>query len=406
MTVQRAFFAILVGGLVLTLLTISRAQVDSRRIEEVVKKNVLTPEDMEIIDAFVTDAVGRLVRTTDFTEVAKHRAVIVSHQISQAQYAQRFSDAALREIGKGFDYATNEITDPDRRVKVFANLLILASELNDPRLIEVGIRMIPDENTMVRYWAVRVATNPSVWAKLAQDQNTAAALSRQIVDACGKVVETSSPEVLYQMAQFAGRYDTSPAQDLLTHIADVRIQRYADWAVKYELVDTGILKLLSAKIVSGGPASQQLARQFSQLYSYAIQRYLRSLKDNNLRELSGSYLASVLVETEQQCLSKLLSGPQTGITRAVEAGDAAALQAEHDRLLGSPDQAGALPSKFNFSYGSAQDKRTAPLALPEPPQRKAAGATKLPEPKPAEATPPESKPPEPKPTEPNPPAKP
>jgi hypothetical protein len=360
MIVRRAFFAILVGGLVLTLLTVSRAQVDSRRIEEVVKKNVLTPEDLEIIDAFVADAVGRLVRTTDFTEVAKHRAVIVSHQISQAQYAQRFSEAALREIGKGFDYATNEITDPDRRVKVFANLLILAGELNDPRLIEVGIRMIPDENTMVRYWAVRVATNPSVWAKLAQDQSTAADLSRRIVDACSKVVETSGPEVLYLMAQFAGRYDTPPAQDLLSRIADARIKRYADWAVRYELVDTGILKLLSAKIVSGGTANPQLARQFCQLYSYAIQRYIRDLKDNNLKDLSGNYLASVLVETEQQCLSKLLSGPQTGITRAVEAGDAAALQAEHDRLLGSanhsaPGPAGAAPAEGSGGSQAAPD---------------------------------------------------
>jgi hypothetical protein len=411
MSVPRAFFAILVGGLVLTLLTISRAQVDSRRIEEVVKKNVLTPEDMEIIDAFVTDAVGRLVRTTDFTEVAKHRAVIVSHQISQAQYAPRFSDAVLREIGRGFEYATNEITDPDRRVKVFANLLILASELNDPRLIEVGIRMIPDENTMVRYWAVRVATNPSVWAKLGQDQSTAAAQSRRIVDACTKVAETSSPEVLYLMAQFAGRYDTSPAQDLLSRIADVRIKRYADWAVRYELVDTGILKLLSARIGSGGAANPQLARQFCQLYSYALQRYIRDLRDNNLKDLSDSSLASVLVETEQQCLSKLLSGPQTGITRAVEAGDAAALQAEHDRLLGSANQAGTLPSKFSFTYGSAQEKRLAPLALPEPPQRRAAVATKPPEvkppeTKPPEAKPPEPKPPEPKPAEPKPPAKP
>ena len=47
MRAQRALFAILVGGLVLTVLTISSAQVDTRRIEEVVKKNVLTPEDLQ-----------------------------------------------------------------------------------------------------------------------------------------------------------------------------------------------------------------------------------------------------------------------------------------------------------------------------------------------------------------------
>lgn len=367
MRAHRACFAILIGGLVLSLGTVSWSQVDSRRIEEVIKKNVLTQEDMQIIDAFVADAVGRLVRTTDFTEVAKTRAVIVSHQISQAQYAQRFSEATFREIGKGFDYATNEITDPNRRFKVFTNLLILANELNDPRLVDLGIRMIPHENSTVRYWAVRVATNPAVWDKLNQNQATAAPLAGRVLEACAPVVDTSSPETLYLMAQFAGRFDTAPAQNLLSRIADARIARYADWAVGYELVDTGILKLLTAKILAGGPDRSQLAKQFAQLYSYAIQRYIQGMKDNRLRDPSAGYLASVLVETEQQCLSKLLRGPQTGITRTVEAGDLNALQAEHDKLLGSQNQTGLLPAKFNFTYGSGQDKRTAPLPLPEAP---------------------------------------
>jgi hypothetical protein len=385
MRAERTFFAILIGGLVLTLVTVSRAQVDGRRIEDVVKKSVLTPEDMQVIDAFVSDAVGRLVRTTDFTEVAKTRAVIVSHQVAQAQYAQRFSEAVAREIGKGFDYATNEITDPARRFMVFTNLLILANELNDARFVDLGIRMIPHENNAVRYWALRVATNPGVWDKLSQDQNTAAPLSGRVLDTCSKIVPTSSAESLYLMAQFAGRYSTPAAQDLLSRVADVRIERYADGAVKYELVDTGILKLLSAKIAAGGTAGPQLAPQFGQLYSYAIQRYMRGVKNNNLKEPSASQLASVLVETEQQCLSKLLSGPQpqTGaVTRALEAGDMAALQAEHDRLLGGPNQKGALPAKFNFTYGSAQDKRATPLPLPEPSPRKAATEAKPSEPVP------------------------
>lgn len=406
MRVRCAFWASLVSGLVVILSTASQAQVDPRRIEEVVKKNVLTPQDMEVIDAFVAEEVGRLVRTTDFTEVAKSRAVIVSHQTTQAQYAQRFSEATLREIGKGFEYVAGEISDPERKVRVLTNLLILAGELNDPRLIDLGLRMIPQENNAVRYWALRVATNPTLWTKLAQDQN-AATLAAAIIDACSKVVETSSAESLFLMAQFASRYDTAPAQDLLGRIAEVRIKRYADWAVRYELVDTGILKFLSARITSGGTANPQLARQFAQLYSYAIQRYIRGIKDNSLKELSASQLAAVLVETEQQCLSKLLSSPQTGITRAVEAGDMTALQAEHDRLLGSASQAGALPSKFNFTYGSAQEKRTAPLALPEPLQRKEAAAPAPTEPAPTPATKPsEPKPAEPKPSEPKPPAKP
>lgn len=363
MIVRRVFSAVLVGGLVLGLSMIGRAQVDSSRIDEVIKKSVLTPQDLEVIDAFAADAIGRLVRTVDFTEVARTRASIVGHQSSQAQYAQRFSEACLREIAKGFDYANHEISDPHRRFKVFANLLILVNELNDPRLIDLGIRMISHEASMVRYWAVRVATSPSLWEKLSQDQVAAAAMSRKILDACNQAAPTSSPEVLNLMVQFAGRFDTPVTVELLGRIADIRIRSYAEWNVKYELVDTSILRLLGAKIVAGSASNEQLAKQFAQLYSYAIQRYIRGTQNNAVRGLSRNYLVAVLIETEEQSLSKLLGGTHAGVRRALEAGDMTALQAEHDRLLGGAAGRGALPSKFNFNYGN---NRTAPLALPEP----------------------------------------
>jgi hypothetical protein len=369
MIVRSAFSALLVGGLILTLFTISQAQVDSRQIDEVLKKSVLTPEDLDIVDAFAADAIGRLVRTVDFTEVARTRASIVGHQSAQAQYAPRFSDACFREISRGFNYAASEITDPHRRFKVFANLLILATELNDPKLLDLGVQMIGHEANAVRYWAVRAATNPAAWEKLNQDRAAAAAMAGKIIDACNKVADTSSAEVLHLMAQFAGTQNTAPAEGLLIRIAEARIQRYADWAVKYELVDTSILRLLSNRITAAGASNQQLARQFAQLYSYAIQRYIRGARDNAFRGLSRNYLATVLIETEEQCLSKLLGGTQTGIRRALEAGDLNALQAEHDRLLGGPNQAGVLPGRFSFNYGDGTVNRTAPLALPEPAHR-------------------------------------
>lgn len=382
MIVRRAFSAIRtrratalwIGGLVLTVLSVSQARVDSRRIEEVFKKSVLTQEDFEVIDAFASDAIGRLVRTIDFTEVAKTRASIVSRQGAQAQYAQRFSEACSREIQAGFDYANEQITDPQRRFKVFANLLILVNELNDPRLIDLAVGMIGHEASAVQYWAIRAATNPATWEKLSQDQAAAAATARKILDASAKAVGTSSPEVLSLMAQFAGRYDTVPAGDLLVNIAEVRIQNYADGTAGYELVDAAILKQLSGKIAANG----QAARAFAQLYSYAIQRYLRGMQNNSLKGMSQGYLASVLIETEEQCLSKLLGGTQTGIRRALEAGDANALQAEHDRLLGNAGTPGVLSTKFNINYGTGGVNRTMPLALPEPQPSRPAPASQPP----------------------------
>lgn len=365
MSIKRAFFAILVGGLVLTLFTVSRAQVDARRIDEVFKKDVLTPEDFQVIDAFMSDAVARLVRTIDFTEVAKTRAVVLAKQRPQAQYAQRFLEAAGKEIAAGFEYATTEIADPGRRFKVFTNLLILVNELADPRLIDLAVRMIPQENTTVRYWAVQAATNAGIWQRLSQDQAGAGQVARRIIDTCNPVAGTSSPETLLLMAQFAGRNSTAAADELLVRVAEARIKSYAAADVKYELVDTAILKLLSDKITAGSTANPQLARQFAQLYSFALQRYIKGVRANVLKETSRNHLASVLVTTEEQCLSRLLGAPQSTIRRAVEGGDLDGLQAEHDRLLGGANQAGALPSKFNFTYGASGNSRV-PQALPEP----------------------------------------
>jgi hypothetical protein len=392
MSVKRAFLAILVGGLVLTLFSVSRAQVDARRIEEVFKKDVLTPDDLQVIDAFMSDAVARLVRTIDFTEVAKNRAVILAKQRAQAQYAQRFSEAAGKSIAAGFDYAATEITDPGRRFLIFTNLLILVNELNDPRLVDLAVRMIPQENAAVRYWAVQASTNPGIWQKLSQDQANAGQVARRIIDACNPVVATSSPETLLLMAQLAGRTSGAPADELLGRVAEARIKSYAAADEKYELVDTVVLKLLSDKITAGGTANPQLAREFAQLYSFAIQRYIRGVRAGSLSETSRDYLASVLVTTEEQCLGKLLGAPQSTIRRAVEAGDLDGLQAEHDRLLGGPNQAGALPSKLNFTYGSTGNSRV-PLALPEPkPAAPAPAASPAAAPVvPAPATPPNPK---------------
>jgi len=62
---------------------------------------------------------------------------------------------------------------------------------------------------------------------------------------------------------------------------------------------------------------------------------------------------------------------QSIIKKAVEQGDYVALLQEHSRLLGDETRPGQLSLELNFDYGENADgsKRTAPLVLPEPPQR-------------------------------------
>lgn len=369
MKLKRAIFAILVCGLVLAVFEVSQAVVDVRGVEEVLKKGVLTQEDFKVIDDFMKDAVSDLVRTDDFTQVSKTRAIIVSHQGDQAQYAQKYSESAYARIEAAIEEAKTQIRDPNRRFKVIANLLILIENLKDPKLVDLAVAEIKYDNMAVRYWAVRAATDPEIWAELGQNQSTAAQLAGRIVAECRRVAAGSSPEVLLAMAEFAGRSGNGGTAALLGDVAEARIKMYADWSVKYALMDATILKLLSEKLTAGASPDPQLGRQFAQLYSFVMQRYIKGLRLGLLDESAANHLASVLVETEEKCLGRLLGTPQATIRQAVEGKAIDALQAEHDRLFGTDSGAGALPSKLGFSYGSADAPRSAPLALGDPPRR-------------------------------------
>ena len=195
-------------------------------------------------------------------------------------------------------------------------------------------------------------------------------LARLIVERLGELVDKSGHEVIRLMAEFAAAVKVAQGEELLGRIADMRMKRYADWTVKYELLDAAILKSLYKKITSGGSSRPVLARRFGQLYSYVLQRYVKG--QDSLSATQKHQLASVLVEIEKSCISKLFI-PQTVIKRAVERGDYTALLQEHSRLLGDKTRAGRLPLKLKFDYGETSDgaRRIAPLALPEQPRTKA-----------------------------------
>jgi hypothetical protein len=370
MKARSTVFAVLVGGLVVSLFSTAGAVVDTQAIDPVLKKSVLTPQDLAVIDAFVLDAVEEIVQIDDFTQSANIRAILLARTGSQTQYVQQFSESALKYISAALQQAQG-IADPVKRFNVMANLLILVDSLRDPRLVDVAVRMIGQENDGVRYWAVRAATDQALWTKLNQSPATATPLAERIMAECSRVAETSSPEVINLMVEFAGRYNTAGAEDLLVHAADARIKRYAAWDARYELADAALLKLLGDRLAGGGAASPEVAKRFAQLYSFVIQRYIKGQQHNVLSDTSRNYLASVILEVEDKCLSKLLGAKQVALIRAVQGPDLDALQAEHDKLLGGEGETGTLVSKLKVNYGTPGNR---PLPLPDPPAGTAAAA--------------------------------
>jgi hypothetical protein len=360
MKIKRVIFVILTISFISAGLLRSQA-VDTHEIEEIRKKEMLDSKDLRIIDNFLAQAVQELVKTGDFTSIARTRSVILSNQSTQAQYAKQFSESAYKYISLGLRQA--EILPQERQFKVTLNLLILVDGLKDPRLADLAIAKLKDDNKVICYWAVRCITNPDLIRKLNPDEAANAQLTRRIIEGLRRVIDSSGPEILALITKFAAGLDIPQGEDLLGQVAEVRIKQYADWTVKYELLDSTILKSLAQKISSGKP---DIARRFAQLYSYAIQRYLKGqdLSDNNKQ-----YLASVLVEIEDKCIGKLLGKLQSTIKRAIEQSSISLLSKEYDRLFGDQGRAGELTLKLNIDYGTNANgkKRIAPHPLPDPP---------------------------------------
>jgi len=351
--------------------------VNTKDIDNVLKKSVIDDQDKKIIDDFLSQGVQELVKTKDFTSIAKLRTIILSRRSSQGQYAQQYSESAYKHIQAGFEQVQT-LKQEDRKINVIISLLILIDGMENLQLSDLAMPKLKDQNMVIRYWAVHCLTNPVI----TQQINSAAAsnpqLATSIAEQLKEVVGTSKAEIIVHIARFAANVNIPESEELLLQVADERIKRYADWTVKQEFYDNIILKLLESKI----PLSSQdptapapttslsktaIARRFAQLYSYVIQRYIKG-KDI-LNESQKQQLASVLIEIEDKCISRLLGEPQVTIRRAIERNNLAALSDEHNRLLGDETTTGQLPSKFAFDYSTTPNgpKRTAPTPLPEKP---------------------------------------
>ena len=383
MKIKWAFFTVLTAFFVLAINS-NAVAVNTGDIDAVRKKSVIDDQDKKIIDNFLAEAVLELVRTKDFTSIAKIRSIILSRKSTQSQYAQQFSESTYKHIQAGFEQAQT-LRPQERKNNIIINLMILIDGLEDLRLADLAMGMLKDQNMVIRYWTVHSLTNPSIVEQLNSGTTSNPELAKTITGQLKEVVETSKAEIIVHIARFAANINIPEGGELLLEVADERIKRYADWTVKHEFYDIIILKLLESKIplssqVIGAsapttsPNKPAIARRFAQLYSLVIQRYIKG--DNVLNENQKNHLSSVIIEIEEKCITRLLglSRSQGTLRRAIERNDLAALSNEHNKLLGDETSTGQLPSKLGFDYSTTPNgpQRTAPIPLPEKPQKTAA----------------------------------
>ena len=143
MRAKWAVFAALAAFYFLVLASSAEA-VDTTAIDAVRSKGVLASQDLQIIDNFLADGVGELVRTQKFTDIARVRAVILSRQGEQKQYAQQYSASAVKHLTSGLKAA---LTLPaETRTTVTVNLLILIDGMADLSLLDLSAAMLQSDN--------------------------------------------------------------------------------------------------------------------------------------------------------------------------------------------------------------------------------------------------------------------
>ncbi len=335
--------------------------VDTRAIEAVREKSVLNSNDLQAIDVFVQDAVEEVLRAEEknFATIAKTRSILISRQKSkipdQKQYAQRFLESAQNRITAALEEAQS--LPPTRRAKVRVNLLIIAQALNHESLVTAAMPYLSDPSKPVSYWATRLVTSNAALAMI----NASSPQSGQLITALNRMAPQASPETLCLIIPFASQIKIAAGQELILTIAEGRTQQYESHTVSHELADIKVLSGLYSQFNANGPNKTLCAQRFAQLFSYVIQRYAKTQTELTVQQKQD--LISIIVETENTCVSGLTKEPQTTLRRAIERGDITALMTEHDRLLGSATEKGVLPELLHFSYKAGNQEQDIPLLL-------------------------------------------
>ena len=322
----------------------------------------ISPSDAGVIENYVSESLSEMLAVEDFGTIVEIREELSSRSINRkpSKYSLAYASAMKKHLPSVFD-AVNYMA-ADRQMQMTVNLMILLGRVDSMELAEFGISMLDHHNPAVRYWAVKSIASPSIAEQLKSDPTGDAGLAAKIVSSLDGILNEDTPaEIMNIMVAFADKLDSEQGDALLLKIADIRMESYRDWSVKYELMDAGLLNAIARSIDTGdveNNANSKKMQRYAQLYSYVIQRYILGFE--TLGDIQLQHLGSVLISVEQNSLGKLLARSQTEIKRLVSSSrnrhSLNALSKEHDSLLGSPKRQGRLSYEVRYDYGKEGGK--------------------------------------------------
>ena len=328
----------------------------------------LTTSDQSAIQSFWERALNTMLLTKDIQEIVEIRRQIEQQKSRQplSSYAAAYNAAALEFLAIAFDNV-NRIEDPAKQQLLKQNLMVLAANLQTPKVASIAIERINEKDPVVRYWAVKAVTNAGVIQSLSDEIMGDDATRTAILDALKQRIEFEQQvEIQAMIIQFCAAINQPAAREILLTIADQRIPAYMDWSVENEIVDIKLLIALgsTAMMQSDAAVKTEFAGKFAVLFSLVFQRNMLGqevLSDQQIEQNN-----SVILEVNDKILKSMLNVSQTGVFNAMR--QHRGLDRVYETIFGDRMRTGDLATIYKFDYGKDAGGKsiTAPPTLPAP----------------------------------------
>ena len=181
------FVLVSILGTVPSALAVDTELIDVLR-QRTLNSGSLTAGDVETIDTFWNEAIEELLLSNDISEVVTIKSTLSAHRGTNelSQYTSSYIMSAQKYLDSAFDEVKGWDPGPLKR-HTERNLLILVAELQSTELADFALDRLENDNSLIRYWAVKALTDFKVASQLGAGSN--AELADRIIQRLQKLTQ-------------------------------------------------------------------------------------------------------------------------------------------------------------------------------------------------------------------------
>jgi len=221
----------------------------------------------------------------------------------------------------------------------------IAYKLDDAAFLTLAAELTASEQVSSRYWGLKLALEAAPLAEIKAGSEKGKAL----IDAVALQAESeTSSIVMKNMAELASQVAEADADKILASLMKSRIAQYRTSATRFESFDTGLLKSAAERIKAG---NNELKEPFTQIFAFAVQRYIYSLEDgNDIPEYAKIQLGALISETVKNVLPVLEINGES-LLKAMERRNFQQATDEYKSLFDT------IAEKLSISYASGEPEK-------------------------------------------------